>query len=164
MDYTRSEGAAGKEYLSFRLGAESYGIDILKVQEIRNFGSVTKIVNAPAFILGVIDLRGIIVPIVDLRIKFGLPDVAYDEFTVAIVLNVAGRVVGIVVDAVSDVLSFDDEQVKAAPAFSSALGTQYVTGLASSDGALTILIDIEHLMTGADMALFDTVADTATAA
>lgn len=93
------------EYLTFRLGAEEYGVDILKVQEIRGYDAITQIANAPVFVKGVINLRGVIVPIVDMRIKFALGDAEYDQFTVVIILNVAGRVVGIVVDAVSDVIS-----------------------------------------------------------
>ena len=94
-----------REFLTFRLGAESYGIEILKVQEIRGYEKPTTIANAPAFIKGVINLRGVIVPILDLRIKFQLGEAKYDEFTVVIILNVAGRMVGVVVDAVSDVVA-----------------------------------------------------------
>src|SRR5687768_15493468 len=108
------------EFLTFRLGAESYGIEILKVQEIRGYETPTSIANAPAFIKGVINLRGVIVPILDLRIKFKLGQVSYDEFTVAIILNIAGRVVGVVVDAVSDVLTLSSEAIRPTRAFASA--------------------------------------------
>ncbi|MEW5882495.1 MAG: chemotaxis protein CheW, partial [Pseudomonadota bacterium] len=107
--------ATAREYLTFRLGAEEYGIDILKVQEIRGYDGVTRIAHAPAHVLGVINLRGVIVPIVDLRVKLALGEVRYDAFTVVIVLNVAQRVVGAVVDAVSDVLELAPEQIRAAP-------------------------------------------------
>src|SRR5665647_2190405 len=100
------------EFLTFRLGAESYGIEILKVQEIRGYEVPTAIANAPSFIKGVINLRGEIVPILDLRIKFQLPEAGYDEFTVAIILNVAGRVVGAVVDSVSDVLTLAADSIR----------------------------------------------------
>src|SRR3982750_247340 len=96
---------SGGEFLTFRLGAEEYGIDILRVQEIRSYEAPTRIANAPAFVKGVVNLRGVIVPIVDMRIKFNLTPVNYDSFTVVIVLNIAGRVVGMVVDAVSDVIT-----------------------------------------------------------
>ena len=139
--------AFGGEFLSFRLGAEEYGIDILKVQEIRECDAVTSIANTPEFIKGVIDLRGIIVPIVDLRVKFRLDSAIYDQFTVVIILNVAGRVVGIVVDSVSDVVTLSAEQIKAAPEFSSNLDTQYIGGLGRIDDRMLILVDIERLMT-----------------
>jgi purine-binding chemotaxis protein CheW len=145
------------EYLTFRLGGEEYGIDILKVQEIRGYDTVTRIANAPPFIKGVINLRGVIVPIVDLRLKFDLGEAKYDAFTVVIILTVAGRVVGAVVDSVSDVLELDAEQIRPAPEFNSMLDASYITGLgtvgASDDKRMLILIDIERLMSSPDMAL-----------
>jgi purine-binding chemotaxis protein CheW len=148
--------SAASEFLTFRLAAESYGIEILKVQEIRGYEAPTAIANAPAFIKGVVNLRGVIVPILDLRIKFDLPQARYDEFTVAIILNVAGRVVGVVVDSVSDVLTLATDTIRPTPEFASAaFDTRYVTGLANMEERMLILLDIEKLMTGADMALFD---------
>jgi purine-binding chemotaxis protein CheW len=144
-----------REYLTFRLGHEEYGIDILKVQEIRGYDAVTAIANAPAFIKGVVNLRGIIVPIVDLRIKFNVGEARYDAFTVVIILNIAQRVVGIVVDSVSDVLTLQAGQIKPAPEFATTLNTDYITGLGTIDERMLILVDIEQLMTGADMALVD---------
>src|SRR5499427_10152371 len=108
-------GAHPQEFLTFRLGAEEYGIDILKVQEIRGYDQVTRIANAPGFIKGVVNLRGVIVPIIDLRIKFNLGEAKYDAFTVVIVLNVLERVVGVVVDSVSDVLALGADEIKPAP-------------------------------------------------
>lgn len=143
------------EFLSFRLGAEEYGIEILKVQEIRSWEQPTSIANAPHFIKGVINLRGIIVPIVDMRIKFNLGDANYDAFTVVIILNVAGRIVGMVVDSVSDVITLSAEQIRPSPNFSSSFDTQYITGLGAIDQRMLILVDIEKLMTAADMALVD---------
>ncbi|MCE2899042.1 MAG: chemotaxis protein CheW [Betaproteobacteria bacterium] len=145
----------GREFLTFRLGAEEYGIEILKVQEIRGYDAVTRLANAPEFIKGVINLRGVIVPIVDLRIKFGVAEPVYDQFTVVIVLNVGGRVVGAVVDSVSDVLTLEPDQMRAAPQFSSSFDTSHLTGLASLDERMLILVDIERLMLSADMALID---------
>ena len=147
--------AGASEYLTFRLGNEEYGIDILKVQEIRGYDAVTAIANAPTFIKGVINLRGIIVPILDLRIKFNVGEATYDQFTVVIILNVARRVVGIVVDSVSDVLTLQAGQIKPAPEFATTLNTEYITGLGTVDDRMLILCDIESLMTGADMALVD---------
>jgi purine-binding chemotaxis protein CheW len=144
------------EYLTFRLGVESYGIEILKVQEIRGYETPTAIANAPDFIKGVINLRGVIVPILDLRVKFRLPQAPYDDFTVVIILNVAERVVGVVVDAVSDVLTLPAEAIRPAPGFaSSVLDTRYITGLGTVDDQLVILLDIERLMSGADMGLIE---------
>ena len=151
-----------REYLSFKLGAEEYGIDILKVQEIRGYEPPTRIANAPSFIKGVTNLRGVIVPIVDMRMKFNLADVQYNDFTVVIILNVAQRTVGIVVDSVSDVLEMQPEQIKAAPAFNGAVDSSYITGLGTvkSDDQerMLILMDIEAMLSGADMGLVDTPA------
>ena len=143
----------GNEFLTFTLGNEEYGIDILKVQEIRGYDAVTAIANTPEFLKGVINMRGIIVPIVDMRIKFNLGNVEYDQFTVVIILNVASRVVGMVVDGVSDVITLTSDQVKAAPEFGSTIDTQYVMGLGTVDDRMLILVDIEKLMTSSDMEL-----------
>ncbi|MBA3773968.1 MAG: chemotaxis protein CheW [Ramlibacter sp.] len=156
---SRDADARKSEFLTFRLGSESYGIEILKVQEIRGYETPTSIANAPPFIKGVINLRGVIVPILDLRVKFRLPDTPYDEFTVVIILNVATRVVGVVVDSVSDVLSLDSEEIRATPEFASAtFDTKYITGLATVDERMLIMLDIEKLLTGADMSLVESAA------
>jgi len=146
------------EVLTFRLGAEEYGIDILKVQEIRSWERPTAIANTPAFIKGVIDLRGAIVPIVDLRQKFGLGAPSYDASTVVIILNVARRVIGIVVDAVSDVLTLAAAQVRPAPQLGSSLDTGFITGLGAVGERMLILADIDRLLTAQDMQLFDRAA------
>ena len=146
---------AGSEFLAFTLGSEEYGIDILKVQEIRGYDAVTTIANAPEFIKGVINLRGIIVPVVDMRIKFKLGSVTYDETTVVIILNVADRVVGMVVDGVSDVTTLKADEIKPAPEFGSGLDTQYLQGLGTVDDRMIILADIEKLMTSRDMELIE---------
>lgn len=144
---------AGNEFLTFTLGSEEYGVEILKVQEIRGYEAVTRIANSPDFIKGVVNLRGTIVPVIDMRIKFNVGAAKYDQFTVVIVLNVAGRVVGMVVDRVSDVIALSGEQIRPAPEFSGAFDTKYITGLGTADQRMLILVDIEKLMTGADMAL-----------
>ena len=148
----------GGEYLTFRLGAEEYGIDILKVQEIRSYDVPTRIANAPPFIKGVVNLRGVIVPIVDLRIKLGCASAEYDAFTVVIVLNVKGRVVGAVVDSVSDVLELAADTIKPAPELSSAIAGNYITGIGSAAERMLILIDIESLMASPEMGLVYTPA------
>ncbi len=141
------------EFLTFRLGQEEYGVEILKVQEIRSYEAPTTIANAPPFLKGVVNLRGVIVPIVDMRIKFGLSNPDYNQFTVVIILNVAHRVVGMVVDSVSDVLQLSGEQIREAPQFGASLDAEYITGLGTVDERMLILIDIEKLMTSSDMAL-----------
>ncbi|CAM4300877.1 chemotaxis protein CheW [Serratia silvae] len=151
----------GQEFLIFTLGNEEYGIDILKVQEIRGYDQVTRIANTPAFIKGVTNLRGVIVPIIDLRVKFAQQDVSYDENTVVIVLNFGQRVVGIVVDGVSDVLSLTAEQIRPAPEFAVTLATEYLTGLGSLGERMLILVDIEKLLSSEEMSLVDNVAKSA---
>ncbi|WP_369436512.1 chemotaxis protein CheW [Serratia marcescens] len=148
----------GQEFLIFTLGNEEYGIDILKVQEIRGYDQVTRIANTPAFIKGVTNLRGVIVPIIDLRVKFSQQSVSYDENTVVIVLNFGQRVVGIVVDGVSDVLSLTAEQIRPAPEFAVTLATEYLTGLGSLGERMLILVDIEKLLSSEEMLLVDSVA------
>ncbi len=151
--------SGAREYLTFSLGKEEYGMDILKVQEIRGYDAVTKIANAPPFLKGVINLRGVIVPIIDLRIKFNLANQIYDEFTVVIIINVLGRVIGIVVDGVSDVVSLMPEQIKPPPEFGTGIDTRYITGIGTFNDQMLILTDIEQLMGGADMQLVENVAD-----
>lgn len=129
---------AGNEFLAFTLGKEEYGIDILKVQEIRGYEAVTRIANAPEFIKGVVNLRGIIVPIVDMRIKFNLGEPTYDQFTVVIILNIGGRVMGMVVDSVSDVITLSADQVKPAPEMGTAFNTDYLIGLGTLDERMLI--------------------------
>ncbi len=152
------DGNHVQEFLTFTLGPEEYAIDILKVQEIRGYDAVTTIANAPEFIKGVINLRGIIAPIVDLRIKFQVGEVSYTPFTVVIILNIGGRVVGIVVDSVSDVIMLSRQQIRPAPEFSSTLGTKYIHGLGTLDDRMLIVVDIEKLMLSAEMALVDEAA------
>lgn len=144
-----------QEYLTFTLGAEEYAIDILKVQEIRGYDAVTTIANAPDFIKGVINLRGTIVPIVDLRIKFKLGKVEYTPFTVVIILSIGNRVVGIVVDAVSDVIAMEPGQVRPAPEFASTMDTAFILGLGTVGERMLIVVDIQRLMLSREMSLVD---------
>jgi purine-binding chemotaxis protein CheW len=150
-----SPTVAAREFLTFRLGAAEYAIDILTVQEIRGYDAVTAIANAPAFIRGVINLRGIIVPIVDLRLKFNIGEARYDALTVVIILNIARRVVGVVVDGVSDVLMLGENDIKPAPEFASEVNTRFIQGLGTVDDRMLIVVDIEALMMSADMGLAD---------
>ena len=142
-----------REYLTFRLDREEYGIDILKVQEIRGYESPTRIANAPSFIKGVVNLRGTIVPIVDMRLKFNCEKAVYDSFTVVIILNLRQRIVGIVVDSVSDVMGLAPENLRAAPEIEGVIDSDSVLGLGSLGDRMLILLDIEKLMSGVDMGL-----------
>ena len=158
---TRNAAAedALQEYLTFVLGDEEYGIEILKVQEIRGYDVVTRIANTPDFIKGVINLRGHIVPIIDLRIKFKLGKVEYNEFTVVIILNIGNRVVGIVVDGVSDVLTLNAAQVRPVPDLVSDIDNKYLLGLGTLGDRMLILVDIERLMSSQDMALVEAASE-----
>ena len=156
---TTRAGAAPvpSEFLSFRLGREEYGIDILRVQEIRSYEAPTRIANAPAFIKGVVNLRGVIVPIVDMRLKLGCESAEYTDFTAVIVLNVRGRVIGAVVDSVSDVLALGADSIKAAPELNSSVDAGYIMGIGCIKNGdverMLILTDIEALMSSPEMGL-----------
>ena len=149
---------SGREFLAFTLGKEEYGIDILRVQEIRGYEPVTRIANSPAFVKGVVNLRGIIVPIVDMRIKFNLGEPTYDQFTVVIILNIAGRVMGMVVDSVSDVTTLTPEQVKPAPEMGTTFDSDYLIGLGTLNERMLILVDIDQLMSSPEMGLIEKIA------
>ena len=140
-----------RELLTFTIGAEEYCIDILKVQEIRGYDSVTRIANTPEYIKGVLNLRGNIVPIIDLRLKLGLGDPTYNDTTVVIILNIGEKVIGTVVDGVSDVITLDAATIRPAPEFGASLDTRYVLGLAPHEERMLILVDIEKLISGREM-------------
>ncbi|MDP9604099.1 chemotaxis protein CheW [Variovorax sp. NFACC27] len=153
------QGAGARlEVVTFKLGEEEYGIDIQKVQELRGYDAVTRIANAPEYIKGVVNLRGIIVPIIDMRIKFRLGEPTYDQFTVVIVLNIGGRVVGMVVDSVSDVITLTAEQIKPAPEMGSVLDADYLIGLGTLEERMLILVDIDRLMSSEEMGLVEKIA------
>jgi len=156
-----SPRCSGGEFLSFTLGSEEYGVEILRVQEIRGYDSVTAIAHAPGFVKGVINLRGTIVPIVDLRIKFALGSASYDEFTVVIILNVSDRVIGVVVDGVSDVITLLPDAVQPPPQLGTVVATDYILGMGSRDENMIILVDIERLLRSTDFGLLDAPAATA---
>lgn len=158
-EVSEEQSASAGEFLTFTLGDEEYGIDILKVQEIRGYDAVTKIANTPDFIKGVINLRGTIVPIVDLRIRFNLGKVEYNEFTVVIILTVRDRVVGIVVDGVSDVITLQTSQINKVPSMVSTIDTKYLVGLGTVDGRMLILVNIESLMTSQEMQVIENVTE-----
>lgn len=145
--------SGAREYLTFRLDQEEYGIDILKVQEIRGYEPPTRVANAPSFIKGVVNLRGTIVPIVDMRLKFNCTKSEYNSFTVVIVLNLRSRIVGIVVDSVSDVMELPAESLKVVPEIESVIDSSAVVGLGSVGDRMLILLDIEKLMSATEMGL-----------
>lgn len=154
MEKASELAAAGsREYLTFRLDQEEYGIDILKVQEIRGYEKPTRIANAPDFLKGVVNLRGTIVPIVDMRLKFNCSKAEYNSFTVVIILNLGHRIVGVVVDSVSDVMQLPATALRAAPEVDSIIDEGCITGLGSVGDRMLILLDIEKLMSGVDMGL-----------
>ena len=149
---------ATAEYLTFQLGKEEYGIDILKVQEIRSYEQPTRMAQAPDFIKGIIDLRGVIVPIIDLRLKLQCAQAEYTDFTVVIILNVRGTVMGVVVDAGADVVALTREAIKPAPQFQSQLDAAFVTGIARMGDRMLIMMDIESLLDSAEMGLVAQIA------
>ena len=149
-----ASGGVQGEFLTFRLGSEEYGIDILRVQEIRSYEQPTRIANTPDFLRGVVNLRGVIVPIVDLRLKLGCP-AEFNAFTVVIVLNVKGRVIGAVVDSVSDVCELGGDAIKPAPTMNSQVDLSFITGIANVGERMLILMDIEALMSASDMGLIE---------
>ena len=135
-----------EQFLTFRLDGQEYGIAILKVQEIKGWDKMTPIPNSPPYVKGVLNLRGVIVPVFDLRLRFGLPETVRDAFTVIIVVNIGGRLAGIVVDAVSDVINVGAEQQCATPEYEGQQNREFIKGLAQVDGKLLILLDIDRMV------------------
>jgi len=150
MSQSESKPGSTQQYLSFFLGGEEYATDILRVQEIKGWDTVTRVPYSPDYVLGVINLRGSIVPVVDLRVRFALAKAEFDAATVIIVVHVAGprgsRIVGIVVDAVSDVYSVAADKIQPPPDVIGAVDHMFVVGLASLDDKLIIILDIERLV------------------
>ena len=164
IDGALHEDEENKEFLTFLLAGEEYGVDILRVQEIKGWDSVTTIPNTPEYIRGVINLRGTIVPIIDMRLRFNLEKKEYDATTVVIVLNVLNedkpnRTMGVVVDAVSDVYNVPLKDIKPAPDFGTAVDTEFVTGLATVGEVMVIVLDIDHMLNAAELAVLDTMSE-----
>jgi purine-binding chemotaxis protein CheW len=145
-------GDDGRQYLTFRLGDEEYGVEILKVQEIRGYSAITPIPNTPSYIKGVMNLRGTIVPVLDLRAKFGMSETEYTPFTVIIVVTVGRKVMGLVVDAVSDVLNIPREDVQPTPDFGAQVDARYLDGMAKAGDKLVVLLDIDRVLGAGDLA------------
>jgi purine-binding chemotaxis protein CheW len=152
-----------REMLVFKLGSEEYGVDILKVQEIRGYEKVTPIPRSPDYLKGVVNLRGTIVPVIDLRVKFAMPDPTYDSLTVVIVLRIAGRTIGAVVDAVSDVVQFTDNEMREAPQLGAMVDSSYLAGVATQGDRMILALDIEKLLSTAEMNLLGEAAAAAPA-
>ena len=155
MEQLDVQADLAREYLTFRLGDEEYGIDILKVQEIRGYENPTRIANVSHFLKGVVNLRGTIVPIVDLRMRFGCSSAEYNAFTVSIILHIGQRTIGVVVDSVSDVMEIPPETIRHAPEMNSAVEADYIRGLAQVGERMVILLDIEGMLMSQDMGLID---------
>ena len=164
MQATTAVRDSTREVLIFVLGSEEYGVDILKVQEIRGYEKVTPIPKAPAYLKGIVNLRGAIVPLVDMRVRFGLAEPRYDSTTVVVILRVAGRIIGLVVDAVSDVVHLAPQDVKEAPGLGSVVDSSFLAGLATRDERMILLLDIEKLLSSGEMNLLVQVADGARSA
>ena len=156
-----ARNAAGNyEYLTYKLGNEDYGVDILKVQEIRGYdaGIITAIANTPPFIKGVVNLRGAIVPIIDMRVKLNLGEATYNDATVVIILNLESQVVGMVVDGVQDVVTLNESQISPAPNMGGGIDTAYVAGIGTVEERMVILVDIDSLMSASDLATLGAMA------
>ena len=153
-----------REMLVFRLGGEEYGVDILKVQEIRGYEKVTPIPRSPDYLKGVVNLRGTIVPVIDLRVKFALPDPKYDSFTVVIVLRMAGRIVGAVVDGVSDVVRLAANEIREAPKLGAIVDSSYLAGVATQGGRMILALDIEKLLSEGELDILGEAAGSSAAA
>ena len=158
---TTATREATREVLVFILGSEEYGVDILKVQEIRGYDKVTPIPSAPAYLKGIVNLRGVIVPLVDMRVRFALAEPRYDSTTVVVILRVAGRIIGLVVDAVSDVVHLAPNDVKEAPTLGAVVDSSFIAGLATRDDRMILLLDIEKLLSSGEMNLLAQVAQAA---
>ncbi len=153
-------GGSGCQFVTFCLGVEEYGVDILKVQEIIGITPVTKVPYLPDFIKGVINLRGIVVPIVDLRLRFLLPVAEYTDRTCVVIIKVVERVVGMVVDSVSEVMEIAEAMIDAAPSFGHGVRTDFIEGMGKVDERLILLLNIEKLFTEGEMQEINTVSST----
>jgi purine-binding chemotaxis protein CheW len=163
METRTTAREATREVLVFILGAEEYGVDILKVQEIRGYEKVTPIPAAPPYLKGIVNLRGIIVPVIDLRVKFGMPEPRYDSLTVVIVLRIGAQVIGIVVDGVSDVVRLTASEVKPAPRLGAVVDSSFLGGLATQDDRMILLLDIEKFLSSGELDLLHQVTEASRA-
>ncbi len=143
----------GNQFLTFALGGEQYGVEILKVQEIRGYQAITPIPNSPLYIRGVMNLRGTIIPVVDLRAKLAMTEAEYNQFTVIIVVNVGPKVMGVIVDAVSDVLNIPRTDIQPTPDFGADVDARFINGMAKAGDKLIALLDIDRVLVGDEIAV-----------
>ena len=148
-------GGTGNQFVTFMLAGEEYGVDIMRVQEIIGYCRFTKIPNVADFIKGVLNLRGTVVPVVDLRIKFGMDEKEYDKYTVIMIVEVAGRVMGIIVDSVSDVVMLADEDIQPTPKFSTKIKTDFINGMGKQEDKFIILLDIDKVLSDEELEVVD---------
>jgi purine-binding chemotaxis protein CheW len=165
-DVTSTDESEKREFLTFMLAGEEYGVDILRVQEIKGWNEVTNIPNTPDYIRGVINLRGTIVPIIDMRLRFKLESKDYDATTVVVVLRVKNengndRTMGVVVDGVSDVYNVPLRDIKPSPDFGMAVDTDFINGLATVDDKMVIVLNIDHMLNANELAAVDTIVEEA---
>lgn len=154
-DGMAEQDGTNQQYLTFTLDSETYGVDILKVQEIRGWTQETPIPNSPEFIRGVVNLRGSIVPVFDMRNRFNMSATEFTQYTVVIVVNVQGRTVGIVVDAVSDVVDYNEEDINPAPDFGSSIDSSFINGLATVDDKMVIILNIDRMLQSCELVELD---------
>jgi purine-binding chemotaxis protein CheW len=147
--------AVASQYLTLNLAQEEYGVDILAVREIRGWTPVTRIPQAPSYVLGVLNLRGAIVPVIDMRLRFGLPREEYTANTVTVIVTVAGRNFGVVVDAVSDVLDVDAANLRPVPDMGTTVDTEYLKGLTAVDERMVLLLDVDKLLQPQDAQMLE---------
>ncbi len=157
QDIRTSYSRDDQQFLTFNLADEYYGVDILKVQEIKGYTTVTKIPNTPDYLKGVLNLRGTIVPIVDLRMKFGMGETEPTSFTVVVVVNVRNRVMGFLVDAVSDVLDLNAKDIQPPPQLGNTVDISFVAGIGNSNDHLVTLLDIDRVLTEDEVKAVDAI-------
>ena len=155
---------AALEALVFELGGEEYAVDILKVQEIRGYDKVKPIPRSPDYLKGMINLRGVVVPVLDLRVRFGIAEPRYDAFTVMVILRIAARIVAVVVDGVSDVVRLPAHELKPAPTLGSVVDSSFIAGVATPGDRMVLLLDIEKLLSSGELRLIETAAGEAASA
>jgi len=155
-----SSGGKGGKFLTFFLAGEEYGLEILKVQEIIGMMPITSVPRTPAFIRGVINLRGKVIPVVDLRLKLAMDSTAQTDETCIIVVQAAGLEIGVVVDKVSEVLDIAEGDIEDAPSFGTDVNSDYILGIGKSDGRVKLLLDIDKVLTMQEIAMIDSAANT----
>ena len=143
------------QFVTFSIGEETYGVEVLRVQEIIGMTQITPVPNSVSFMKGVINLRGAVVPVVDMRVKFGMAERSYDAFTVIIIVEVKGRLIGMIVDTVSDVANIPVDTIQDTPHFTAKIETDFIKGIGQLDSRLVIILDVERIMSADEMRSMD---------